>query len=208
MWRPWVCFIDLRSIPPLSALVTDRLICWGVGVGVQWAAVDHCSCQRPESIRGRWRRLVKQMFISDCLCGSLSRILDDKRQMRLRNAAHPCNGVLRCSLTSTAIKNIFIGGWGKTLILSWDYSNCRGHKYHGKHAVSWWPKQWRMKLDSDRYRHIVFWLLQTYRLYVSARINLTVEQREVKAAVLHLCSVSFGSTLPISEMTPSHLLRS
>lgn len=41
--------------------------------------------------------------------------------------------------------------------------NCRGHKYHGKHetAVSWWPKQWRTKLGSDRYRHTVFWLVQT-----------------------------------------------
>lgn len=42
----------------------------------------------------------------------------DKREMKLRNAAHPCNGLLGLFLTSEAIKNIFIEGKGETLKLS------------------------------------------------------------------------------------------
>lgn len=60
------------------------------------------------------------MLSSDGLCRSESRILVDKRKMRLKNAAHPCNSLLRLSLTSQAIKNIFIEGKGQTLMLSRD----------------------------------------------------------------------------------------
>lgn len=74
------------------------------------------------------------MFSSDGLCGSLSRISVAKRQMRLRNAAHPCNGLLRLSLTSMAIKNIFIAGGGEDFNAGVRLQhNRRGHKYEGKH---------------------------------------------------------------------------
>lgn len=67
-----------------------------------------------------WGRLAKQMFGSDGLRRSPSRILVDKRRMRLRNAAHPCNSLLRLSLTSRAVKKMFIEGRGQTLMLSRD----------------------------------------------------------------------------------------
>lgn len=57
------------------------------------------------------------MFTPVGLGRSLSRLLFDKREMKLRNAAHPCNGLLGLFLTSKAIKNIFIEGKGETLKL-------------------------------------------------------------------------------------------
>lgn len=69
-----------------------------------------------------WSRLTKQMFGSGGLCRSLSRIWLDKRRIRWRNASHPCNSLLRLSLTSLAIKTIFIEGMGQTLMLSRDCS--------------------------------------------------------------------------------------
>lgn len=72
--------------------------------------------------RDGWSRLTKQMFSSGGLCRSLSRISFDKRRIRWRNASHPCNSLLRLSLTSLAIKAIFIEGRGQTLMLSRDCS--------------------------------------------------------------------------------------
>lgn len=83
------------------------------------------------------------MFGSDGLCGSLSRILVDKRRMRLRNAAHPCNGLLRLSFTSTGHKEyIYRGHRADFNILLRLRSNRRGHKYECKHDIAvWWKPE-------------------------------------------------------------------
>lgn len=67
------------------------------------------ACQRADG----WGSLGKQMFSPNVLCRSLGRAYVDKRHMRLRHAAHPCNSLRWVPLTSMAINVAFIGSEGR-----------------------------------------------------------------------------------------------
>lgn len=77
--RHWVHFNYWRSNRSITFFQTD-----GCGEDGHWSLMT-----QSQSIGG----LPKQMITPVGLCRSLSRLLFDKRKMKLRNAAHPCAGL-------------------------------------------------------------------------------------------------------------------
>lgn len=57
-------------------------------------------------------RSPKHMLTSEVLGGSPNSVAFEKSKGRLRNTAHPCNGLLRLHPISEDIKNVFIEGGG------------------------------------------------------------------------------------------------